>query len=514
MASTRTVFISAIRVSASTLSVVVSSALVTIITTGSFGVSRQTDAYLVALAIPTMIVTILSLAPSLSAIAVLVQERAERGDRSEQILSSTLVWAIVGSVAPVLILLVLARQEAVGLIAPGFSDLDRGLTAGLMLLTAPAAFCNAIANGLGAILNARHRYAIAAMAPTIVNVVSGAVIVLVRDAGVIAWAWGYLAGSVAALGVLMVTTALVGQRQWLVVALDHPALRGLFSTVLPFVLLTALSQVSAIVVRSITSLLPGGVITALNIALTITNIPLGLSAYALGTTLVPAFARYLAEDPSQVQILFRRAIRLLELALAPVVALTFVLAQPLIRVLFERGAFDAHATELTAEVLRIYVLSLLAQPFVVVAHRALLGGRATRTLLVVGVIETGSLAVLTFALSAGFAHEGVAAAYVLSVVVNAALLTVASVRAFHRADVLGSIAFAIATSALAAVGSAAAFAIVSLEPVSIGRIGGALWIVAAAAVGAAVYLALVWASPLSTIAELRGLLARRLSRPA
>lgn len=492
-----------------------SSAVGTIITTGSFGATRKTDAYLIALAIPTMLVVILSLAPSLAAIPDLVRERSERGDGSAQILAATLVWGIALVVAPCLLLLVLARSLVVPLVAPGFEAGDRELTASLMLITVPAALCIAISNGLTAVLNARDRYVIAAVAPTIVNVAVGTVvIVFARQSGVVSWAIGYLVGSIVVLLVLLLATRAAGQRTWWAANFRHPAMLGLVATVVPFVALAGVGQVSQVVIRVVTSLLPGGAITALSIALTITNIPLGLSAYALGTTLVPAFARYLAEDPSQVQLLFVRGVRLLMVALAPVAALLVVLSHPLVRALFERGSFDARATTVTSEALQLYALSLLAQPFFVVAHRALLGARATHVLLILGVAETTALAVLTFALGSAFGHVGVAAGYSTSIAISAALLTAASARYFGRPDIGRSLVFGAVTIGLAMVASLAAVLVLTVVPSNTDRVAEFSVTVAAGVVGIGTYVALLWFVPLPAIRELRMLMAGRMSRPA
>jgi putative peptidoglycan lipid II flippase len=317
-----------------------------------------------------------------------------------------------------------------------------------------------------------------------------------RQAGVEAWALGYLVGCAVALAAVFAAAVRAGHRMWFAFSRHHPAVRGLVAAVTPFVALAAVSQLSTAGVRVITSLLPGGVITALNIGLTMTNIPLGLSAYALGTTLVPAFARSLSRDSAEVELLFSRSTRMLTLALSPIVALLFVTAQPVTRILFERGAFDAHATALTSDALRIYAISLIAQPFFVVAHRALLAAAATRLLLLLGVVEAGLLILTTIALSGPFGHVGVAAAYTLTVAIGATLLTTVSRRFFRRSDVAGSIAFAAAAASVA--GAAAVVSAVILvafpEPtdhlLDLGRVLFA-W-----GAGTITYLVVVWFSPL------------------
>lgn len=456
MEGTRRVFLSAARVSAATFAVVISSAALTVLTTARFGATRETDAFLVALAIPTMVGTVLALAPAVAAIPALVRVRDARGPAAARRLEATLFWGVTLTVAASGALLLIAREPVIAALAPGFDTEARALTGQLLFLTVPAGVALAGSNALTAILNANDRYALPAAAQMIVNAGVASVIIAMADLGVEAWAVGYLVGTVIAFATLVGAMLSMGQRlSFSLPFADRADSRAVLATVAPFVVLAAIAQASGAVTRMITSLLPGGVITALGIAQTLTNIPLGLSGYALGTTLVTAFAASTVARPEIVQLLFTRAIRILELLLAPVAGLMLVFSEPLVRALFERGAFTAESTALTAGALRIFALSLLAQPFMVVAHRALLGAQLTVALLVLGGIETAMLALLTLSFAAKFGHLGVAAAYSCSVLINAILLTIYTNSRFRRRDVPGAIGFTVA----AAVMSAAAVAV-------------------------------------------------------
>src|SRR5205814_4101606 len=103
--------------------------------------------------------------------------------------------------------------------------------------------------------------------------------------------------------------------------------------------------------------------------------------------------------------------RLLAVMLAPVGALMIALAEPIVRVLFGRGAFGEIAVVVTAESLRIYAFSLVVQATVVVAHRSLLSAGGTRQIAVLGTVSAIFLVGLTIMLAAPFRHLGIAGAY-------------------------------------------------------------------------------------------------------
>lgn len=446
-----TVLTSAVQVSAGTVLVLLSSSAVTILAGALFGTTRATDSLVMALTIPAVLVTITSLAPTLAAVPALVQARTVAGDETAERVSRSLLT--VGLLcATALGALVLAfREPIVAALTPGFDQEARALTAALLGFTVPASVCTAGINALVSTLNARRRFFIAALAPAIANFIAFVALASFGHQGIWAWAAGQLAGSLTAFLTLIATAVRAGVGLRPTLALRDPWSVRVAQAAWPFVLLAVIVQAANLAVRQVMSLLPGGAITALNLAVTLTLIPLGLAAYALGTALVPAFAEAVLGERERLEALFARAVKLLLIVLVPTGILLSLLAEPIVRILLERGAFDTGATALTASGLRLYALSLISEAVLVVAHRALLGASATRTLLWTGALQAAVLVVLTVALAGPFGHLGVAAAYTISVFLNTALLADAARRRFGLRRLGETLRFAVTVLALALV---------------------------------------------------------------
>ena len=503
-------FEAAIGVSAAGLAVVTSAGVVAVAATNAFGATRQTDAYVFALALPLFVVAVVALAPSVAAIPIIARA-AQRGENLEaQELSDALLWIVIFTSLSCSILLLIARTPIIDAVAVGFDGATRALVSELLPLTVLGALFLAISNALTANLNAHQRFAFAAAAPAIVSAITTATIISFHDHGVVAWAWGYLCGNVVAGSVLLFRAGVAGLLPS-VVRIPRPEIvRDLATVVTPFAAVVLVTQLVGLVVRGFSSTLPAGVLTALGIALTVANIPLGLSAHALGTTLIPAFTQGLRFDPAAA-VLFRQAVLVLNVLLAPI-AFTFVLLpEPIVRALFERGSFGPEATRITAEALRIYALGLLVQPFFVVAHRALLAARRTGLLLSAGLVEQTALVGLTVILIRPLGHVGVALAATLAVGISAVLLVILARGSLGSRDVGSSVRLALVIDAMALAGSAIALPALSLF------VPTTAWlelprVAAACALGAATYGALLWVVPSPALAELRHAVAAYLRR--
>src|SRR5437870_1879947 len=124
----RSVFASTLRVSAGSIAVFASSAAVTVAATAFFGANRSTDAFITALAIPLSVMAITTLAPSIAAIPVLIRVGNNEGEQAYRLLARTLLWSTAGFMTIASVLVLLARDPLLYLLAPGFTESQRALT--------------------------------------------------------------------------------------------------------------------------------------------------------------------------------------------------------------------------------------------------------------------------------------------------------------------------------------------------------------------------------------------------
>lgn len=154
---------------------------------------------------------------------------------------------------------------------------------------------------------------------------------------------------------------------------------------LPLVISGSLSILNQIIDKTIASSLDAGSIAALNFASRIWGIPISLLAMPIATAVFPTFselalARAYRED---YKSRLSRTLGLMFYLTIPSTIFLFFLSQPIIRLFFERGAFDPKATALTSFVLKMYVLGLFAHATSPILARAFYSFKDTKTPLLI-----------------------------------------------------------------------------------------------------------------------------------
>jgi putative peptidoglycan lipid II flippase len=355
---------------------------------------------------------------------------ATRGRAAAERFGEQTLALLVSLLLGATILAELAMPALMVVLAPGFvGDPSRfGLTVVLTRITAPYLLFIALSALLGGMLNALDRFAAAAAAPILLNVVM--IVAALELTGWLASAAHALAWGVACAGVLQfLWLAWACWRAGLGLRLPVPRLgrdvRRLLRLIGPGAIGAGAVQISMMINLILASLLAPGSVSYLYYADRITQLPLGVVGAAMATALLPALTRQLRAGD---QAAARRSLdRALEGALALTLPATIglaLLARPIVAVLFERGAFDAAAAGATADALAAFALGLPAFVLVKVLAPGFFAREDTTTPVAVagGALLLNLL--LNLALMPVLAHVGIALATSIAGWVDAGLLAV------------------------------------------------------------------------------------------
>jgi putative peptidoglycan lipid II flippase len=160
----------------------------------------------------------------------------------------------------------------------------------------------------------------------------------------------------------------------------HPALARIGRLMMPAVFGSAVYQLNQFIGTLLASFLPQGSVSWLYYADRIVQFPLGVFAIAVSTAALPSLSRQAAEEGLQA---FRHTLgytlRLVFFISLPSMAGLMVLAPLIVRVLFERGVFEAGSTEMTAQALVFYAAGLWAFSGIRVLVAGFYGLQDTRT---------------------------------------------------------------------------------------------------------------------------------------
>ena len=251
-------------------------------------------------------------------------------------------------------------------IAPGFQEdpAKFALAVELTRITFPYLLFVSLVSLIGGALNAMERFAATSATPIFLN--------LVMIAGLVLWQWyAPTAAHGAAWGV---TIAGLAQLVWLALVLKStgmglrlrlprltPEVRRLLVLMLPVALGAGVYQINVVVDVAIASFLPSGAVSFLYYADRLNQLPLGVVGIAIGTALLPILARQIrAGDDGAALANQNRALEVALVLTLPAAAALMVIAQPIIAVLFERGAFGPTEVHATALALTAYAAGLPA----------------------------------------------------------------------------------------------------------------------------------------------------------
>ena len=216
---------------------------------------------------------------------------------------------------------------------------------------------------LSGLLNAGGRFIAAAGAPVLLNAIFIATILIADRQGWdigLTMAWATPVTGLSQLALVWVAAARMGYPLRLRRPRYTPELRHLVAVAAPAVLAGGVVQVNLLVGRQVGSFFDGA-IAWLSYADRLYQLPLGVVGIAIGIVLLPDLSRRLkAGDTSGSRHAFSRATEFALFLTLPAAVALIVIAVPLIRVLFERGAFGPGDTGPTALALAVYGAGLPA----------------------------------------------------------------------------------------------------------------------------------------------------------
>ncbi len=325
------------------------------------GVGPVAEAFVVAFSLPNMFRRFFAEGAFNMAFVPMFSKKVESGDGALEFARDAM-----SGLAAVLIVLTLLAQLAmpwmVLAMASGFAGDERfDIAVEFGRIAFPYILFISLAALLSGVLNAAGRFAAAAAAPVLLNVVlSGAMLgawALGADVGR-ALVWAVPVGGVAQLVLVWRAAARAGFRLVPRRPRMTPELRRLAVIATPAALAGGVVQVNLLVGRQVASFFEGS-IQYLNLADRLYQLPLGVVAIAIGVVLLPELSRRLAaDDGAGGRDAMNRAAEFALLLTLPAAVALVVIPGPLVSVLFQRGAFSAQDAQATALAVAIYGLGL------------------------------------------------------------------------------------------------------------------------------------------------------------
>jgi putative peptidoglycan lipid II flippase len=366
------------------------------------------------------------------------------------------------------------------------------------------------------ILNAHQVFLMPALAPTMywLGMIFG-VLALVPFWGIHGLAWGAVIGAVLHLGVQVPgLLKLRGRRYQPTFGLRVPAVREVGRLMAPRLLGVAVVQLNFLVNTNIASGQPEGSLTAIQVAFQVMTMPQVVIAQAIAIAALPTFSDQVARGQlAQMRASLAATLRGIIFLSLPATLGLILLRYPIVSLLFERGEFDAHSTDLVAWALLWYTAGLVSHSLVEIVSRAFYALHDTRTPVFVGAAAMSlnvvfSLTFPGFFIRLGWLpHGGLALANSLATTLEIIALLVFMRRRLSglegRRILVGSAQAGLATLAMS-VGLVLWLGMMAAQPVWLLAVGGIL-------LGGVVYAMVILSLRVPEAGELLAYVSRRFS---
>lgn len=382
-----------------------------------FGVSGAASSFVAAVQVPTMVYDLLlGGAVTAALVPVFADYARPNGREGNNREFSALFGAMLALAAVVLGVMVLAlsvfAEPLVRILVPGFAGnlADQCLIASesvvaaaessaapellsqtvmLTRLALPAAAFLGLSGVVNAALYAGQRPHYPAFCAAVYNVCIILVALLfVGRFGIASLALGVLVGSVGQLVIQAPGLWRMGMRPRL--ALSHPGVPRIMRLYAPVFVGLIITQLAIVLDRNLASCTGQDSIAAMNYATRLVQLPLGLVGSAIALAVLPLLAAEGGNlDTANFRRILSQGIRLILMLMLPVFALMMIWHQPIVELVYQRGAFDAADAEATGLALFLYSLQLpftgLDQLFIFAYYAR----KNTRTPVLVGILGIG-----------------------------------------------------------------------------------------------------------------------------
>jgi len=455
-----------------------------------YGAAHDTDAYLFANTVPSIILAFVSAIFLTGFIPLFIKQRVQQSpEEASRMYSNTINWFIV-----IIGIVIGACYVFSGALSGFFADNPEShrQIEQLLWVLLPGMLFFGLSYAQSTVLNSVHHFATPALLTVINNIVVIVFMLLFHEAwGIYSVAWGFVTGNVLQVLVQLPVLRAKGIRYSLYIGLKDDYLRKLLALSLPIITLVLIDQSMMFATRYFASYLDTGSASAINYANRILMLPVTLFGTALVSATYPSAVQMLAENrQKEYNAIVTTGIKSLLLLLAPVFFTCLFFSAPIVRALFERGAFDAQATHMTASVFLVLSAGIVIMPVRDFFNKLFFSRGHLRTPIQYSLAYTGGFIALCLVLVPRIGYIGIAVATVVSLLLSFSYLVYAYKRQ-NREHAIGiPLSFMVKIAAAAALSSVIAYegyrwCMRSLAP---GEVGGIAVLALAIGFGLLLYI--------------------------
>ncbi len=336
-----------------------------VVAAGYYGVSGPMSAFTIAFQVPNLIRALFADAALQPAFVPVFTELIGRKQYREAFrLASTLLLLITMVLGAITALFVLFAPVVIPVFAPGFEGELLDLTVSLSRVLFPILILLGVSGVVVGILNSYDRFGAFAISPLFWNLTIILVLVVIEplfhgEDKIYAYAIGILVGTAVQLAIPAWDLRHTPFRFSFSFDWRHPGVRRVLLLMLPVTISLGLINFNLLINSFFGSLVSVEAPAAIDKAFRIYQLPQGIFSVAIATVLFPTLARFAnAGEIGNLRATMANGMRQILFVLLPAAAAILALSDPMIRLVYQRGAFDSAETAIVATALFWFAFSL------------------------------------------------------------------------------------------------------------------------------------------------------------
>ena len=393
-----------------------------IVITGLLGAGVALDTFVVIMKIPSVFRRLFAEGAFNQAFVPVLAEYKEGNTSEVKLLVNNTLGALSGVLLIVTIFAFLFAPFFVMLFAPGFylEPLKKQLAVDILQITFPYLFFVSLVAFSGAILNSYQRFSLPALTPLFYNlslIVAAIWFAPKIEMPIYAIAWGVFFAGIIQVLIQIPSLLRLGLLPKFKLDFSHPGVRKVMYLMVPGIIAGGVSQLNMLIDTILASLLPTGSPSWLYVSDRLMQLPLGIFAIAIGTVILPRLSKlFVTDDQRSFSETLDWSMKLVFLIGMPAVLGLILLAEPIILVLFERGAFSSEDTLQASYSLIALAIGLMAFMLIKILTPSFFARQQPKKPMIVALISMILNGILAWALGfyLGYGHIGLALASSIS----------------------------------------------------------------------------------------------------
>lgn len=388
-----------------------------------YGASNVSDAYIIATTIPTVIFSFIGSGIATGYIPMYSRIEDSKGNGDADIYTSNLINILIIISTIIFIFAFLFTEQLVRMFASGFVGDTLLLAIKFTKISILGIYFTGIVSILNGFLQIKGNYIVPSLVGIPMNLLTILFIILSSKGNIMLLAIGTVISIFSQLLLVYPFARRKGYKHKFIFDLKDENMKQMAIIAIPVIIGVSINQINTLIDRTLASNIAIGGISALNYANKLNLFIHGIFVMSLTSVMYPKISKMVAQnDIDGLRKSISEVITSINFLVIPATVGAIIFAQPIVKLLFGRGSFDAEAIQLTSNALLFYSLGMIGLALREVLSRAFYSLQDTKTPMVNASISLLINIILNVILSKYMGIGGLALATSVSAIICTSLL--------------------------------------------------------------------------------------------